>query len=59
MLIYEIARVLALCKEQGTISYNFVFFIINHYIIPSAVIVTFHLQSFRVRSEERRVGKEC
>lgn len=53
MLIYEIARVLALCKEQGTISYNFVFFIISHYIIPSAVIVTFHLQSFRVSSRQR------
>ena len=52
-LIYEIARVLALCKEQWTISYNFVFFIINHYIIPSAVIVTFHPQSFRVSSRQR------
>ena len=52
-LIYEIARVLALCKEQGTISYSLVFFIISHYIIPSAVIVTFHLQSFRVSSRQR------
>ena len=34
-------------------SYNFVFFIISHYIIPSAVIVTFHLQSFRVSSRQR------